>query len=84
MAQGFDVIDNVIYQDNQSAILLKNNSKRSSGKQTCHIEIRYYFITDNIMRKNARVAYCPTEEMVADFLINHYRVRYFDGLMTRS
>ena len=47
-AQGFDVKDNIIFQDNQSAILLKNNGKQSSGKRTRHIEIRYYFITDNI------------------------------------
>ena len=66
-AQGYHVKDNVIYQDNQSAILLENNGKRSSTKNTRHIEIRYFFITDNINRGRVRVEYCPTDMMRADF-----------------
>ena len=31
------------------------------------MNVRYYFVTDNIARKNMRVVYCPTEEMVGDF-----------------
>ena len=31
------------------------------------IEIRYYFITDNINRGAAAVKHCPTEDMIADF-----------------
>ena len=46
--QGFKVIDNVVHQDNQSAMLLVQNGKTSSSKNTRHIEIRYYFITDHI------------------------------------
>jgi len=45
-AQGQSVTDNVLYQDNQSAILLENNGKASSGKRTRHIDIQYFFITD--------------------------------------
>jgi hypothetical protein len=66
-AQGFDVTDNVVYQDNESAILLENNGRASSSKRTRHIDIRYYFVTDNIQRKRLRVIHCPTEHMVADF-----------------
>ena len=66
-AQGYTVSDNVIFQDNMSAMLLEKNGKRSSGKQTRHIDIRYYFITDNINRGTVRVAYCPTDDMIADF-----------------
>ena len=67
-AQGYSVKDNVVYQDNQSAILLENNGKRSSSKKTRHIEIRCFFVTDNIRRKQMRVEYCPTEDMRADFM----------------
>ena len=31
-AQGYQVTDNVVYQDNQSAILLEKNGRGSSGK----------------------------------------------------
>ena len=45
-AQGYVVQDNIIFQDNQSAMLLKNNGCQSSGKNTL-IDIQYYFITEN-------------------------------------
>jgi hypothetical protein len=66
-AQGYVVHDNVVYQDNQSAILLEKNGRRSSGKQTRHIEIRYFFVTDKIKDGKVRVEYCPTEDMTGDF-----------------
>jgi KUP system potassium uptake protein len=66
-AQGYGVTDNVIYQDNQSAMLLENNGRASSSKRTRHLNIRYFFIHDRISAKEVRVEYCPTEEMVADF-----------------
>ena len=50
-AQGCTVDDNVVYQDNQSAILLEKNGRRSSGKRTRHINIRYFYITDQINNK---------------------------------
>ncbi len=55
-AQGYTVNDSIVYQDNQSAILLEKNGRASSGKRTRHINIRYF-----------SVAYCPTGDMVADF-----------------
>jgi Reverse transcriptase (RNA-dependent DNA polymerase) len=66
-AQGFVVNDNVVYQDNQSAILLENNGKMSSSKRTRHLEIRYFFVTDNVHKKHLRIEYCPTDDMIADF-----------------
>ena len=58
--------DSIIYQDNQSAILLEKNGKASSGKRTRHINIRYFFVKDRIDGKEVSVTYCPTGEMVAD------------------
>ena len=42
-AQGYDVKDSIIFQDNQSAILLEKNGKASSSKRTRHIKIRNFF-----------------------------------------
>ena len=36
-AQDYDVVENIIFQDNKSAILLEKNGKTSSGKRTKHI-----------------------------------------------
>ena len=43
-AQGYQVNQNVIYQDNKSALLLEQNGKASSGKRTKHINIRYFLL----------------------------------------
>ena len=59
--------DNFIYQDNQSAIRLDNNCKRSSSNSTRHINIRYYFITDKIMKQEASVEFCPNFDMIGDY-----------------
>jgi hypothetical protein len=67
-SQGYRVNDNIIYQDNKSAMLLERNGKTSSSKRTKHINVRYFFITDRISKGEVRVEWCPTKEMVADFL----------------
>jgi hypothetical protein len=66
-AQGYDVRENVVYQDNQSAMLLENNGRGSSSQRTRHINIRYFFVTDRIKANEVSVEYCPTGEMNGDF-----------------
>ena len=45
-AQGYEIRENILYQDNKSTILLLNNGKASSGKRTRAINIRYFFLHD--------------------------------------
>ena len=59
---------NILYQDNKSTILLEENGKRSSGKRTRALNVRYFFMTDQIERGNVVVEYCPTDDMIADFM----------------
>jgi hypothetical protein len=66
--QGYHVNDNVIFQDNKSTMLLERNGKASCSKRTKHINVRYFFITDRISKGEVRVKWCPTKDMVADFL----------------
>ena len=67
LSQGYDVTDNVVYQDNQSAILLEKNAKALSGKQTKHIDVQYFFVKDQVDKGNVQIEWCPTKEMIADF-----------------
>lgn len=67
-SQGYVVIDNILYQDNKSAILLERNGKMSSGKRTKHIAVRYFFVTDRIKAGELSAVWCPTGKMIADFL----------------
>ena len=66
--QGYDVDKNVLYQDNKSTILLENNSKKISSKQTRALKIRYFFLTEQIEKVNLSIEYCPTLDMIGDFM----------------
>jgi hypothetical protein len=67
-AQGYDITKNILYQDNKSSILLEKNGKASSSKRMRHIAIRYFFITDRIAKGELTVEWCPTANMIADFM----------------
>jgi hypothetical protein len=67
-AQGFAVSNNILYQDNKSAMLLEMNGQALSSKRTRHIKIRYYYVADQVAKGDLRVVWCPTDEMIADFL----------------
>ena len=67
-AQGGEVKKNIIYQDNKSAILLEMNGKKSSSQRTRALNIRYFFMTDQIKKGNVMIEYCPTDDMTSDFM----------------
>ena len=58
---------NILYQDNKATILLETNGKQSSTKRTKALNIRYFFIVDQVEKGRLAVEYCPTGSMVADF-----------------
>ena len=80
MAQGYGVTQNLLLQDNQSSILLERNGRASSGKRTRHINIRYFFITDRVNMKEVEIEWCPTKEMVADFMTKPLQGSHFRRL----
>lgn len=49
------------------AILLEKNGMKSASKRTRHLNIRYFFLTDQIEKGKIKVEYCPTDEMIADY-----------------
>ena len=67
-AQGYKIKRNVLYQDNKSTILLLKNGKRSSGKRTRALNIRYFFLHDQQEKGNLAVEYCPTGDMIGDYM----------------
>jgi hypothetical protein len=66
-AQGYPIRENIIYQDNKSAMLLEKNGKRSSSSRTRAINIRFFFVTDQMEKGNLIIVYCPTGDMIGDF-----------------
>jgi hypothetical protein len=67
-AQGYQVQDNILFQDNKSASLLEKNGKALSSKRTKHVNIRYFFITDRVNKSNVSLVWCPTGDMIKDFI----------------
>ena len=67
-AQGFPHHTSYFEQDNQSAIWLEWNGRASASQWSCHINIRYFFITGRLDTDNITLQYCQTKHMLADFL----------------
>jgi hypothetical protein len=71
----------VILQDNTSTIQFEKNGKQSNTKRTRHINIRYFYVTSKVKNGDVRIVYCPTTEMVSDYLTKPlqgslFRTRY--------
>jgi hypothetical protein len=47
---------------------LETNGKKSSGKRTRALNIRYFFLADQVEKGNLSVEYCPTLEMIGDYM----------------
>jgi hypothetical protein len=80
LSQGYGVIENLLLQDNKSLILLERNRKASSGKRTRHINIQYFFITDQVNKKKLTIEWCPAKQMVADFMTKLIQGSHFRHL----
>ena len=76
-AQGYDVEKNILNQDNKSSIKLENNGKRSSGQCTRAFNIRYFFLTDQVEKGNLSIEYCPTDEMIGDYMTKPLQGKLF-------
>ena len=59
---------NILFHDNKSSILLEMNGRKSDGKRSRALNIRYFFMTDQLEKGNVNVDWCPTDEMVGYFM----------------
>ena len=67
-AQGVSFKMSSVTQDNKSAIKLATNRRVSARHKSQHINIRHFWITDRLKAEGITIHYCPTEQMLADFL----------------
>ena len=65
--QGYKLKDNVVYQDNKSAILMEINGRNSCTGNSRHINIRYFWIKDRVDGNEIKIEYLPTHIMLADY-----------------
>jgi hypothetical protein len=67
LEQGFCVKESLLYQGNTSSILIEKNGQSSCSKWTGHMNIRYFFVKDQVDLKRVRIEHCPTADMIADY-----------------
>ena len=65
--QGFKVVNNTLYQDNQSTIRMAKNGRNSCTGNLRHIDIRYFFVKDRVDKGEVKIEYCNTEVMLGDY-----------------
>ena len=59
-SHGVTIAKTTIYQDNMSLILLERNGHQSSTKRTKHMDILYFYITDQASK---RLSISPTVQL---------------------
>ena len=64
---GYGIRNNVIYQDNESAIKMERNGRNSCTGNSRHVDIKYFWVKDKVDKKEVRIEYCPTTLMLADY-----------------
>ena len=64
--QGFKSKNNIVFQNNMSAIKLKENGKDSSGSRTRHFDIKIFYIKNLIERR--KIEHCPAKTLIAPYL----------------
>ena len=77
--QGYPVRKNILFQDNRSAMLLEENGRKSAGKRSRHLNIRFFFVTDQKAKDNIQIEYCPTDLMKGDYMTKPLHGKKFVG-----
>ena len=68
----------LIFEDNQSAISMAE-SLQFEGRLK-HINIKYYFIREQVSNGKICLKYCPTEDILADLFTKGIRSEKFERL----
>ncbi|MBW0478165.1 hypothetical protein O181_017880 [Austropuccinia psidii MF-1] len=63
---GYGTIQPILYNDNSGAVTI--SKKASLNPNTKHIEVRYQYIRDCVMKKLVAVVQVSTNDMIADIL----------------
>jgi hypothetical protein len=81
-AQGYDISSNIFEQDNVSAIRLEKNGRSSAGRQSRHVDIRYFFTKIGLSKTIWMLGIVPPRPCWPIFLPNHCRDYYSENFET--
>ena len=60
-------------------MLLEENGRKSAGKRSRHLNIRFFFVTDQKAKGNIDIEYCPTDQMKGDYMTKPLHGKKFTG-----
>ena len=72
-AQGYDIKQNIFFQDSQSVINMTENGKKLCTGNSRHIDIHYLFSKYTVESNKISISYCSTEHMLEIFFRNPYK-----------
>ena len=79
LEQGYNLGPATVYQDNMATISLVKNGK-SNSERTRHIAIRFFFVKDKVDKKEIKIQYLQTGNMLADLLTKPLQGHLFERL----
>ena len=60
-------------------MLLKTNGHKSAGKCSHHLNIQYFYVTNQKAEGHIDVRYCPTDKMIGDYMTKPLHGAKFDS-----
>ena len=80
--QGYSNVRTLLFQDNMSTIHMLNKG-RPINEATRHINIRYFFVHDKIIKGEIELQHMPTDLMVADIFTKPIQGKKFIELINK-
>ena len=77
--QLYGIEENILYQENMSAMLLEKNGNIPSTQNTKHVNVRYYFIKDWVETGDVVIEHFPTEE-----ILGYHFTKPLQGVLLRK
>ena len=75
--KGYEIMNNIVYQDNQIAIRMEKSDRKSCNGNLRHINIRYFFVKDRVDKREVKTKYCPTQKMLANYFTKPLKKQVF-------
>ena len=76
-AQGYIIKENIVYQDNKSAIKMEKNGRNSCTGNSRHVSIQYFFLKDRVNKGEVDIRYSPSEYILADYFTKALQGKIF-------
>jgi hypothetical protein len=78
--QGYQIKENILYQDNKSAILMEINGRNLCTVSSSNVNVRYFWVKDRVDQGKIKVWYLPTHLMLANFYTKHLMGKLFETM----